>query len=112
MCKTVTNPKHSHIPHHEINNNNTNNLPKRHQQTVRFIADHKNGKLKQSVALAESDESVVSDYNMSLGNPQHVCMTVKLVRCYSTICTVFWFLFFLFAHDTIEPFIQGTKCFK
>jgi hypothetical protein len=51
---------------HEILNNNnvilTNGDHKKHHQTVRFVSDMGNGKdnVKSSVALAESEESIIS----------------------------------------------------
>jgi len=51
---------------HELNNNNnvilTNGDHKKHHQTVRFVSDMGNGKdnVKSSVALAESEESIIS----------------------------------------------------
>jgi hypothetical protein len=88
MSKTVTNVKHSSYT--QTNDNNTNKdeslPPKKHQQTVRFT-DHKNGKskLKSSVTLVESDESIVSDascskYTSSYGSLKHVRMTVTLIK--------------------------------
>jgi hypothetical protein len=82
MTKTVTNTKPSpNTKPHEINNNTSSeNLPKKHQQTVRFT-DQKNGKskLRSSVAVAESDESIISDakYTPASENSQHVGMMVK-----------------------------------
>lgn len=81
MTKTVTNTKPSNTKSHEINNNTSSDksLPKKHQQTVRFT-DQKNGKskLRSSVTVAESEESIVSDakYTEDCGT-QHVGMMVK-----------------------------------
>lgn len=65
-----------------INTNNGESLPKKHQQTVRFIAGHKNGKskLKTSVELADSEETIASDemHSKRYGSPQHVRMMVNL----------------------------------
>jgi hypothetical protein len=75
MTKTVNNLKSCpNTKSHEINNNTSSdkNMPKKHQQTVRFT-DHKNGKskLRSSVTLADSDESIVSDAKYTPGNSQH-----------------------------------------
>lgn len=65
MTKTVTNSK-SPVNNKSIEFNNITssdpNLPKKHQQTVRFT-DHKNGKskLRSTVDLEGSEESIVSD---------------------------------------------------
>lgn len=86
MNKTVTNLKHCYRTCSNEINNNTNadkSLPKKHQQTVRFISGHKNGKskLKSTVTLAESDESIDSDlpFAKSRGDGQHVRMMVILL---------------------------------
>lgn len=104
MNKTVNSLKHTsqHTNPYEINNNTSSdkNMPKKHQQTVRFISDHKSGKskLKSSVTLAESEESIISD--SSYGISQHVRMMMvtffqnKVWECASfscLYCTWLWF---------------------
>lgn len=82
MNKTVTNLKHSSNTSSKEINNNTNAL-KKHQQTVSFISDHKNGKskLQSTVTLADLEESIVSDSSFvkSNGDAQHVRMMVTLL---------------------------------
>lgn len=63
---------------------NKKSSPKKHQQTVRFIAGHKfaKSKLKSSVALAVSEESINDDatsakHTLHLESPTHVRMVVK-----------------------------------
>lgn len=50
---------------HEINNNNKSNgngFLKKPSHSVRFLSDDRNkGKLKSTVALAESEESIISE---------------------------------------------------
>lgn len=91
MNKTVTNLKHSSNTSSKEINNNTN-APKKHQQTVSFISDHKNGKSKlhSTVTLADSEESIVSDSSFvkSYGDAQHVRMMVTLLLIYLIIS--FW----------------------
>lgn len=112
--KTVNNLKV--CSHKEINNNTNNDesLPKKHQQTVRFIAGHKNGKskLKSSVELAASEESILSDASFakhpsSYGNPQHVRMMVNShlrFFCFSclvhTVCLIIFATHFLTTKTT------------
>ena len=86
------------------NTNNGNSLPKKHQQTVRFIAGHKNGKskLKTSVVLAESEETIASDemHSKRYGNPQHVRMMVNLT-CLVVSCLVHFICLLYFASHFI-----------
>jgi hypothetical protein len=74
MTKTVTNsdsPSQSKSKEINNNTNSTQSLPKKHQQTVRFT-DHKNGKskLRSTVAIGDSDDSIVSDTNYSPDDTQ------------------------------------------
>lgn len=87
MIEPVNNFKPcTHKAYNEVNNNTNNGkcLPRKHQQTVRFIAGHKIGKcqLKSSISLASTEESIVSDVSPSpsYGKPQHVRMMVNLKR--------------------------------
>lgn len=73
MTKTVTNSNSpSKSKSKEINNTSSDkSLPKKHQQTVRFT-DQKNGKskLRSTVTLGDSEESIVSDVNYAPDDSQ------------------------------------------
>jgi hypothetical protein len=80
---------------HEINNNSSKNFPREHDkkhhhhhQSVHFMPEFKKKKAKRAIALAESEESIISAssfdrYAPANGFFEHAVVNFKFVCFYS-----------------------------
>jgi hypothetical protein len=81
---------------------------KHHHQSVRFLSDHKHGKAKRAVALAESEESIISESSYDRYAPgffEHAVMNLKYLCLLLPFCQTTYFVHSLVVLFFFIPFI-------